>query len=87
MFGTHTHIQTADAQVLPKGCGYITDIGMTGPKQSVLGVKPEISIEWLRTGMPARFDTAEGECMMNGCIFEFDNKTGKAIGVEPVVIE
>lgn len=87
VFGTHTHVMTADAQILPKGTAYISDLGMTGPKQSVLGVKPEISIEWLRTGMPARFDTAEGECIMNGCIFEFDNKTGKALSVEPVIIE
>lgn len=87
VFGTHTHVMTNDAQILPGGTAYITDIGMTGPKQSVLGVKPEISIEWLRTGMPARFDTAEGDCFLNGCIFEFDNKTGKAISVEPVVIE
>ncbi len=87
VFGTHTHVMTADASVLPNGTAYITDIGMTGPKYSVLGVKPEISIEWLKTGMPARFDTAEGECMMNGCIFEIDNKTGKAISIEPVTIE
>ena len=87
VFGTHTHVMTADATLLPQGTAYITDIGMTGPKHSVLGVKPEISIEWLKTGMPARFDTAEGECMMNGCIFEIDNKTGKAINVEPVTIE
>lgn len=87
VFGTHTHVMTADATVLPQGTAYITDIGMTGPKHSVLGVKPEISIEWLKTGMPARFDTAEGECMINGCIFEIDNKTGKAISVEPVTIE
>lgn len=87
VFGTHTHVMTADAQILPKCTAYISDLGMTGPKQSVLGVKPEISIEWLRTGMPARFDTAEGECIMNGCIFEFDNKTGKALSVEPVIIE
>lgn len=87
VFGTHTHVMTNDAQILPKGTAYITDIGMTGPKQSVLGVKPEISIDWLRTGMPARFDTAEGECMMNGCIFEIENKTGKVTSIEPVIIE
>ena len=87
VFGTHTHVMTADAQIMPKGTAYITDIGMTGPKVSVLGVKPEISIEWLRTSMPARFDTAEGDCMMNGCIFEIENKTGKVINIEPVTIE
>ncbi|MBO5859652.1 MAG: TIGR00282 family metallophosphoesterase [Clostridia bacterium] len=87
VFGTHTHVMTADATIMPKGTAYITDIGMTGPKVSVLGVKPEISIEWLKTSMPARFDTAEGDCIMNGCIFEIDNKTGKVINIEPVTIE
>lgn len=87
VFGTHTHVMTADSCILPKGTAYISDIGMTGPKHSVLGVKPEISIEWLRTGMPARFDTADGECIMNGCIFEIENKTGKVISIEPVAIE
>lgn len=87
VFGTHTHVMTADSQILPNGTAYISDLGMTGVKQSVLGVKKEISIEWLKTGMPARFDPAEGECMMNGCIFEIDNKTGKAISVEPVTTE
>lgn len=87
VYGTHTHVMTADLTFLPKGTVYITDIGMTGPKHSVLGVKPEISIEWLKTGMPARFDTDEGECMLNGCIFEIDNKTGKVISFEPVNIE
>lgn len=87
VFGTHTHVLTADAGLLPKGTAYITDIGMTGVKHSSLGVKPEISIEWLKTGMPARFDAAEGACMMNGCIFEIDNKTGKVTGLEAVNIE
>ena len=87
VFGTHTHVITGDACILPKGTAYVTDIGMTGPKHSVLGVKPEISIDWRRTGMPARLDTAEGEFMMNGCIFEIDNKTGKAISVETVSVE
>ncbi len=87
VFGTHTHVMTADAKILPKGTAYITDIGMTGPRNSVLGVKPEISVEWLRTGMPARFDAADGECFMNGCIFEIDNKTGKVISLDPVTIE
>lgn len=87
VFGTHTHVLTADACILPKGTGYITDIGMTGVKHSALGVKPEISVEWLRTGMPARFDAAEGACMMNGCIFEIENKTGSVLSVESVNIE
>lgn len=86
VFGTHTHVMTADADILPKGTGYITDLGMTGPVNSVLGVKPEISIGKIKTGMPARFDTAEGECMINGCIFEIDKNTGLCTGTEPLNI-
>lgn len=85
-FGTHTHVQTADEQILPNGTGYITDLGMTGPIDSVLGVKSEIIIERLKTGMPQRFDTADGECMLNGCIFEIDEQTGKTINVERINI-
>ncbi len=87
VFGTHTHVLTADEQILPGGTGYITDIGMTGVIASVLGVKSEISIDFMKTGMPARFDAAEGACMLNGCIFEIDDKTGKTLSVERVSIE
>lgn len=87
VFGTHTHVLTADEQVLPGGTGYISDIGMTGPKQSVLGVQPEISIGWLKTGMPARFETATGENLLTGCIFETDPKTGKCLKAERLCIE
>ncbi|MCR5523580.1 MAG: TIGR00282 family metallophosphoesterase [Clostridia bacterium] len=87
IFGTHTHVMTADAKILPGSTGFITDIGMTGPKNSILGVKPEISVNRLKTGMPARFDTAEGECMMNACVFGIDNSSGKCISIEPLIIE
>lgn len=86
VFGTHTHILTADARILPKGTGFITDTGMTGPVNSVLGIKPESSINLFRTGMPSRFEAAEGECMMNGCIFDIDKKTGLCIKAEAVNI-
>lgn len=88
VFGTHTHVQTADEQILPEGTGYITDVGMVGPKQSVLGVKPEIIIAKMKTGMPARFDTADTpECILNACIFEVDEKSGKTVCVERVSVE
>jgi len=87
VFGTHTHTLTADEQVLPGGTGYITDIGMTGPKQSVLGVKSEIIVARFRTSMPARFEVADTPCMMNGCIFEVDEPSGKTVGAERVWIE
>lgn len=85
VFGTHTHVQTADEQILPKGTGYITDLGMTGPIQSVLGVKPEIIIGKLKTNLPARFDyEKDSPISMNGCIFEVDDKTGTCLSVERV---
>lgn len=76
VFGTHTHVQTADAQVLPKGTGYITDLGMTGVINSILGVKNEIIINRLKDNDMSRFEQASGECMLNGCIFEIDDTTG-----------
>ena len=84
VFGTHTHVQTSDAQILPKGTGYITDAGMTGPKDSVLGVKPEIIIERMKSNMPARFETADGECVMQGVIFEIEICSGRCLSVETV---
>ena len=86
--GTHTHVQTADEQILPAGTGYITDLGMTGPKQSVLGVKSEIIIGRMRTGMPARFDVPDtDDCILNGCIFDVDERTGKTVSVERIYLE
>lgn len=82
VFGTHTHVQTADECVLPNGTGYISDLGMTGPIQSVLGVKPELVIQKMRTKMPVRFDLSDGDCKINGVIFNIDERTGKTISVE-----
>ncbi len=82
MFGTHTHVPTADECVLPKGTGYITDAGMTGTIDSVLGVKPEIIIRRYITKMPARFDLASGPCRMDCVIFTADEATGLCTGVE-----
>jgi len=79
LFGTHTHVPTADAQILPNGTGYITDLGMTGPIQSVLGVAPELAISKLKDKLPVRFKNAESKCSLNGCIFEVDHKSGKTI--------
>ncbi len=82
VFGTHTHVATADEQILPSGTGFITDVGMTGPLQSVLGVRPEQSIEKMRGKLPVRFATAEGDCMMNAVLFTLDDKTGQTVEVE-----
>lgn len=82
--GTHTHVQTADEQILPHGTAYITDLGMTGPVQSVLGVTPALAIEKMRTNLPVRFQNPDGDCLMQGLLAEIDKKTGKALRVERV---
>ena len=82
VFGTHTHVQTNDARILPKGTGFITDLGMCGPTNSILGVKSEIIIEKLRYHMPKRFEFADGEIEATGAIFTVEN--GKTIDVTAV---
>ncbi len=86
LFGTHTHVQTADQCILRNGTGYITDLGMVGTIDSVLGVKPEIVIDKFKYNMPARFDFIKGSSCLCGCIFEVDDKTGKTISVERVYV-
>lgn len=87
VFGTHTHVQTSDAQVLPQGTGYITDLGMTGTIHSVLGVKTDIIINRFKTHLPGRFDLASGECKLEAALFDVDDKTGKCISAESLRIE
>ena len=82
VFGTHTHVMTADAEVLPKGTGYITDLGMTGTIDSVLGVKKEIIINRFLTKLPGRFEYADGACKMNCTLFDIDRSSGRCQSVE-----
>lgn len=84
VFGTHTHVQTSDEQILPNGTGYITDLGMTGPYYSVLGVTPGDAIEKMRTSLPVRFTNPDGPCVCEGCVFEIDEKTKKTISVQRI---
>ncbi|MBH0187300.1 MAG: YmdB family metallophosphoesterase [Nitrospira sp.] len=84
--GTHTHVQTADDQILPKGTAYITDIGMTGPLHSVIGVKKELAIEKFLTGMPRRFEVASGPSVFCAVLLELDARLGKAIAFERIRI-
>jgi len=86
VFGTHTHIQTADEQILPKSTGYITDIGMTGVIDSVLGVDKNIIIQKMKDKIPIKFYGATGECELNGCIFEIDKSTGLTTSVQRIKI-
>lgn len=83
VFGTHTHIQTADEEIFENGTGYITDVGMCGTIDSVLGVKKERIIEKFKYHLPVKFEPAsDSECMINGCIFVIDEKSGKTIEIE-----
>ncbi len=84
MFGTHTHVQTADEKILEKGTGYITDIGMTGPKVSVLGMDKDVALKRFMTALPEKYKIATGENMLNGCIFKIDDNTNKVIGIEKI---
>lgn len=84
VWGTHTHVQTADEEILPNGTGRITDLGMTGPCRSILGVKPELSIKKLRGDLAGRYEPADGPCRLEGCIFTVDDRSGRCVGVERV---
>ena len=81
VWGTHTHVPTADCQILPKGCGFVTDLGMTGPSRSVLGIKPENSINLFLGGLPRRYEEAEGNCKINACLFTFDTEKKRCVKV------
>lgn len=84
VWGTHTHVQTSDAEVLPKGTGYITDLGMTGAASSVLGIDPEQSIGKFFGDPPRRYESAKGPVKLEGCIFEIDPETGRCLWAEGV---
>jgi metallophosphoesterase (TIGR00282 family) len=87
VIGTHTHVQTADERILPKGTGYITDVGMAGPRDSILGVRSELIIQRFLTGMPAKFELAGSPLMLNGVLVNIDTETGRARSIERVTAE
>ena len=86
VWGTHTHVQTSDASILPKGTGYITDLGMTGPIDSVLGIEVEQSIGKFLGDPPSRYRSAKGPCRLEGAVFEIDDVTGRCLSAEAVRI-
>lgn len=86
LWGTHTHVPTADERINPKGTGYITDLGMTGAVESVLGIPPQQSIEFFLGGLAGRYRFADGPNKAQGCIFTLDDATGLCVGVERVDI-
>ena len=82
--GTHTHVQTADERILPNGTAYITDAGMTGPHDSIIGMEREPSLARFLNGMPARYEPATGNPRLNGVIVDADDKTGRATAITRV---
>ena len=82
VWGTHTHVQTSDAGLLPKGTGYITDLGMTGAAESVLGIDPEQSIGKFMGDPPQRYASAKGSAKLEGCLIEIDPETGRCLSAE-----
>lgn len=86
IYGTHTHVQTADERITEKGTGYITDIGMTGPKESVIGMSVEASLKRFITTLPEKYRVAAGETMLNGCVFKIDDQTNKVTSIKRIQI-
>jgi len=82
--GTHTHIQTADEEILEKGTAYITDVGMCGAHNSIIGIKKEIAFDRVRTGTPVKHEIAEEGILINAVYFEIDEATGKALSIERI---
>jgi 2',3'-cyclic-nucleotide 2'-phosphodiesterase len=84
VIGTHTHVQTADERILPKGTAYLTDVGMTGPHDSIIGVDIDAALGRFLTALPARFETATGNPRLNAVIVDADEQTGRAVDIERV---
>lgn len=84
VFGTHTHVQTADETILENGTGYITDIGMTGPVKSVIGMDTVASLKRFETSLPERYKLADGKCSFSGCIFEVDDEICRTTNIKRV---
>jgi 2',3'-cyclic-nucleotide 2'-phosphodiesterase len=82
VIGTHTHVQTADERILPRGTAYLTDVGMTGPHDSIIGVEVEAALGRFLTALPARFETATGNPRLNAVIIDADTETGRALHIE-----
>jgi metallophosphoesterase (TIGR00282 family) len=80
--GTHTHVQTADERILPKGTAYLTDVGMTGPHDSIIGVEIDLALDRFLTGLPTRFETASANPRLNAVVIDADDQTGRAAGIE-----
>ena len=87
IFGTHTHVQTADEEITGKNTAYITDIGMTGPKKSVIGMDVEASVKRFLTSLPEKYKLASGECMLNGCYIEINDDNCQVISIKRINVK
>jgi len=87
VFGTHTHVATADERILPKGTGYITDIGMTGSRESVIGIEIEQVLSRFLTALPTKFKVAKNDVVLNGIVVEVDDSTGKTTEISRVSVK
>ena len=87
LYGTHTHVQTADERILENKTAYITDIGMTGPKKSIIGMDIDASIKRFLTSLPERYKLADGKCMFNGCIFEINDENCRVKNITRINME
>jgi metallophosphoesterase (TIGR00282 family) len=86
VLGTHTHVQTADEMILPGGTAYITDVGMTGPFNSIIGIRKDAVIERFLTQIPNKFDVAKDDVRLQGVVIDVDGKSGRAAGIERLTI-
>jgi len=84
VLGSHTHVQTADERILPKGTSYMTDVGMTGPFDSVIGVQKEAVVQRFLSGMPGRFEVAKHDVWLQGAVVDIDEKTGRSLSIERI---
>ena len=87
LFGTHTHVQTADERILPQGTAFISDLGMTGPWDSIIGVEAKCVMPKFTLAMPTKFEVAKGECVYSAAIFDIDTTTNKTVAVRRVMIK
>ncbi|RKD75312.1 MULTISPECIES: TIGR00282 family metallophosphoesterase [Sinobaca] len=85
--GTHTHVQTADERILPEGTAYLSDVGMTGPRDGILGMERESVLYKFKTGLPARFEVAQGREQLSAVLIDADDKTGRAVSIKRIQID
>jgi len=86
VMGTHTHVQTADEVILGEHTGYITDVGMTGPENSVLGVRTNVAVQKMKSHFPVKFVESTEPCFLNAIVVDFDEKLGKTTKIERVIV-